>query len=71
MSPRTLIFGAAAALALTVGAGSSYAMSEHEIIRMHEACRAGDRAACMHRDAAIHDHEHETEWRRIHPDWYR
>ncbi|HEX3884025.1 MAG TPA: hypothetical protein VHW66_15305 [Stellaceae bacterium] len=71
MSPRTLLFGAAAALALTLSAGSSYAFSEVEIIKMHDACRAGDRMACTHRDAAIHDHAHEAEWRHSHPEWYR
>ena len=69
MSPRILLFGAAALLASAIGVGSAYAYSEVEIVRLHEACRTGDRAACVHRDAAIHDHE--TEWRRVHPDWYR
>jgi hypothetical protein len=71
MNIRVPLFGAAALLALTFGAGSSYAISEGEIIRMHEACVHGDRAACEHRNAVIHDHDHETEWRRVHPDWYR
>ncbi|HEY1794660.1 MAG TPA: hypothetical protein VGG57_00940 [Stellaceae bacterium] len=71
MSPRILLLGGAAVLALTISAGPSYAISEHEIIVMHEACVHGDRAACTHRDAVIHDHEHESEWRHSHPEWYR
>jgi hypothetical protein len=71
MTPRNLFLGAAAILALAISAGPSYALSEHEIIVMHEACSHGDRAACTHRDAVIHDHEHEGEWRRMHPEWYR
>ena len=71
MNARTLVFGAAAALTLAIGAGSAYAFSETEIVRFHDACRAGHRESCAIRDRAIHDHEHETEWRRIHPDWYR
>ena len=71
MSPRTLLFGAAAVAALAISAGPSYAISEGEIVAMHEACTHGDHSACMHRDAVIHDHDHETEWRRVHPEWYR
>lgn len=71
MSARTLFLGAAALLSLAISAGPSYAVTEHEIIVMHEACMHGDRAACGHRDAVIHDHAHETEWRHSHPEWYR
>jgi hypothetical protein len=72
MSSRVLFLAAAAALLGTITYGSSaYALSEHEIIRLHTACQAGDSAACVHRDAVIHDRAHETEWRRIHPEWYR
>ena len=71
MSPRILLLGAAALLASAIGVGSAYAYSEVEIIRLHESCRTGDRDVCVHRDAAIHDHDHETEWRRVHPEWYR
>ena len=69
MISRTLIIGAAALLSAAVYAGSAYAFTENEIIRFHSACRAGDHDACAHRDAAIHDHEHEVEWRRTHPEW--
>jgi hypothetical protein len=71
MSPRTLFLGAAAIMSLAISAGPTYAFTEGEVIRMHDACLHGDRAACEHRNVAIHDHEHETEWRRVHPDWYR
>ena len=71
MSLRTLVLGTAALLAAASCAGSAYAYSEAEIVRLHEMCRAGDRQACMHRDTAIHDHDHETEWRVHHPEWYR
>jgi hypothetical protein len=71
MSSRSLLLGAAALLAVAVSAGSAYAFSEDEIVRFHDACRAGDRDACARRDAAIHDHDHETEWRVRHPEWYR
>ena len=71
MSSRILLLGAAAVLSTALYGGSAYALSEHEIIRLHEACRAGDRDACHHRDAVIHDREHEGEWRHAHPEWYR
>jgi len=71
MNPRSLFFGAAALLAAAVPAGSAYAFSETEIVRFHEACRAGDHDACARRDVAIHEHEHEAEWRIHHPEWYR
>lgn len=71
MDSRILLLAAAAVLGTASYSGSAYALSEHEIIRLHEACRSGDRDACVHRDAAIHDHEHEAEWRRTHPEWYR
>ena len=45
--------------------------SENEIVRFHEMCRGGDHDSCVRRDAAIHDHDHEAEWRHSHPEWYR
>jgi hypothetical protein len=71
MNPRILLLGASALMAAAVSAGSAYAFSENEIGRLHEACVAGDRAACASRDGAIHDRDHEAEWRRSHPEWYR
>ena len=71
MSSRTLLLGAAALLAVTIGTGSAYAESEGNIARFHTSCQAGDRAACARRDAVIHDPVHETEWRHSHPEWYR
>ena len=71
MISRILLLGTAALLSTAVYAGSAFAFTEGEIARMHEACMAGDHAACVHRDAVIHDHEHEAEWRRLHPEWYR
>jgi hypothetical protein len=71
MSSRTLLLGAAALLAVTIGAGSAYAFTEVEIGGFHTACRAGDRDACARRDRAIHDPARETEWRHSHPEWYR
>jgi hypothetical protein len=68
---RMLIMSTFASLAVILAAGSAYAQSETEIIRLHDACRAGDRDACAHFGQAIHDHDHESEWRRSHPDWYR
>jgi hypothetical protein len=71
MNPRILIL-AAAALFFAVGyAGTAWALSEGEIIRLHELCMHGDRDACGQRDAVIHDHDHEAEWRIHHPEWYR
>jgi hypothetical protein len=71
MSSRTLLLGAATLLAVTIGAASAYAYTEVEIGRFHDSCQAGDRSACAHRDEAIHDRNHETEWRHSHPEWYR
>jgi hypothetical protein len=71
MNFRTVLFATVALLGATVYAGSAYALSENDIIRFHEACLHGDRDACTHRDAAIHDHDHEAEWRQHHPEWYR
>jgi hypothetical protein len=71
MGSRILLLGAAGVLSAAIYAGPAYAFSEEEVIRWHEACRAGDRDACFHRDAAIHDRDHEGEWRRNHPEWYR
>jgi hypothetical protein len=71
MNSGTLFLAGAALVALAVSANSAYAFSETEIIRFHDACRAGDRDACAHRDAAIHDRDHEAEWRHSHPEWYR
>jgi hypothetical protein len=71
MSPRTLVLGAAALLAVTLGAGSAYAFTEVEIGGFHTSCLAGDRDACGKRDGAIHDRAHESQWRVSHPEWYR
>jgi hypothetical protein len=71
MNSYILLLGAAALLTATIAASSAFAFSETEITRFHTACVAGDRAACANRDAAIHDHEHEAEWRHSHPEWYR
>jgi hypothetical protein len=71
MSYRTLVLGAAALLAVTVSAGSAYAFTEVEIGGFHTSCMAGDRDACARRDGAIHDRNHEGEWRVRHPEWYR
>lgn len=71
MIVRKLLMGAALLAAGSAYAGSAYAFTEGEIVHMHEACMHGDRDACAHRDAAIHDHDHEAEWRLRHPDWYR
>jgi DNA-binding GntR family transcriptional regulator len=71
MTTRTLILGAAAALSLALGASAAHAQGEGEIIRMHDACRAGDHEACARFDQAIHDRQHEDEWRHNHPEWYR
>jgi hypothetical protein len=71
MSSRTLLLGAAALLAVTVSAGSAKAYTVVEINGFHTACLAGDRDACVRRDAAIHDPTYEVEWRRVHPEWYR
>jgi hypothetical protein len=71
MNSRNLFLGAAALLAIAVSAGSAYAASEEEIGRLHAMCMSGDRDACGRRDAVIHDHDHESEWRLHHPEWYR
>jgi hypothetical protein len=71
MSSRFLLLSAAALLSTTIYTVSAYAFTETEIGHFHDACMAGDRDACARRDAAIHDHEHEAEWRRTHPEWYR
>ena len=51
MTLRYLFAGAAVLLAASICGGSAYALSEGEIIRLHELCVAGDRDACLHRDA--------------------
>ena len=66
-----LFFGAAALLSTAIYTGSAYAFTEGEIVRFHEACIAGDRDACARREMAIHDRDHEAEWRHLHPEWYR
>jgi hypothetical protein len=71
MKPRNLLLAAAALLSVTISAGSAYAYTDDEIGRMHALCMAGDRDACGRRDAIIHDHDHEAEWRMHHPEWYR
>jgi hypothetical protein len=71
MSSRNLLLAAAALLAVAVTSGSAYAFSEEEIGRFHAMCAAGDREACARRDAAIHDRDHEADWRVRHPEWYR
>jgi hypothetical protein len=71
MNYRILLLGAAALLSMSIYAGSAYALTEGEITRLHVACVGGDHDACMRRDAVIHDHEHEAEWRHSHPEWYR
>lgn len=68
---NALIVAAAALFFAVSYAGTAWALSEGEIIRLHEACIHGDRDARAHRDAAIHGHDHETEWRIHHPEWYR
>jgi hypothetical protein len=71
MITRKLVLGAALLAAASLYAGSAYAFTEGEIVRFHDACTHGDRDACARRDAAIHDHDHEAEWRVHHPEWYR
>jgi len=71
MSSRTLLLDAAALLGVAISTSSAYAFTEGEIIRFHQACIAGDHDACARRDAAIHDRDHEAEWRHSHPEWYR
>jgi hypothetical protein len=71
MRLRTFVLGSAALLAAASCAGTAYAYSEAEVIHLDELCRRGDRAACAQRETAIHDHDHETEWRLHHPEWYR
>jgi hypothetical protein len=71
MSLRVLLFAAAALFVAGSYAGPAWALSEGEIIRLHDLCTHGDRDACARRDAAIHDHDHEAEWRIHHPEWYR
>lgn len=70
MNPRFFILAAAALFFALSYAGTAWALTESEIIRLHELCSHGDRDACAHRDAAIHDHDHEAEWRLHHPEWY-
>jgi hypothetical protein len=71
MNSRILLLGAAVLLGTMVCGASAYAISERDIIRLHTACQAGDHDACARRDAVIHDHAHEAEWRHAHPEWYR
>lgn len=71
MNPRFFILAAVALLFALTYAGTAWALTEGEIVRLHELCVHGDRDACTHRDAAIHDHDHEAEWRLHHPEWYR
>ena len=71
MLSRTILLGAAALLAVSIGSGSAYAFTEVEIGGFHTGCQAGDRAACARRDGAVHDRAHESQWRVSHPEWYR
>ncbi|HML11104.1 MAG TPA: hypothetical protein VK432_09600 [Stellaceae bacterium] len=71
MTPRKMLLGAALLTAASVYAGSAYAFTEEEIVHLHTLCVNGDRDACARRDAAIHDRDHEAEWRQRHPEWYR
>jgi len=71
MNLRMVLLAAPALLGLAISASPARAFTEGEVIRLNEACHAGDRDACSHRAAAIHDREHEVEWRRTHPEWYR
>jgi hypothetical protein len=71
MGLRTPLLGAAALLAVALGTGSAYAYSEGEVARFHELCQTGDHEACARRNEAIHDRDHEAEWRHSHPEWYR
>jgi hypothetical protein len=71
MKLRAVLLAAPATLGLAIYAAPALAYSEAEIIRLDAACHAGDRDACAHRDEAIHDRDHEAEWRRSHPEWYR
>ena len=72
MRNRILLLGAAAIVAISLGAGTAKAASEDEVGFMHHACNAGDREACIHFGAALREHhDHEREWRRMHEDWYR
>ncbi len=42
---------------------------EVEMFRLHEACRAGDRAACVHFGVIIGEHrERRAELERLHPE---
>ena len=72
MKLRTVLLAAPALLGLAIyAAAPAHAYTEAEIIRLNAARHAGDRDACAHRDEAIHDRDHEAEWRRTHPEWYR
>jgi hypothetical protein len=71
MNQYALVIGAAALLAVALGIGTARAESEAEMARMHAACHSGDRGACEHFGSALRaEHEHESEWRRMHADWY-
>ena len=72
MRLRSILLAAPALLGLAIfTTPPAHAFTEGEVIRLNEACHAGDRIACARRDEAIHDREHEAEWRHAHPDWYR
>ena len=72
MGNRLLLLGAAAIVAIGVGAATAKAASEEEIGAMHFACNAGDREACVRFGAGLRERrDHENEWRRMHEDWYR
>lgn len=70
MTARKLLLGGVLLTAASVYAGSAYAFTEAEIVHLHELCVHVDRDACAHRDGAIHDHDHEADWRMRHPEWY-
>jgi hypothetical protein len=71
MDPRIVILAAAALFTAVSYAGTAWALTEGEIIRLHELCMHGDRDACARHHVVIHEHEHEGEWRIHHPEWYR
>jgi len=67
---RTMILAGAAALACwTLPAQAATYPYETEMFRLHEACKAGDRAACVRFGVIIGEHrEHRADLERLHPD---
>jgi hypothetical protein len=66
------ILVAGAVVMLSTAAVQAHAQDRDEMMyRLHHACDAGDRRACVRFGIAIgENHERHEEWRRVHPEYF-